>query len=124
LIADGADVLYHHVDAADAGVIAAAEDEGVYAIGLYRDSSDLGPGAVIGSALGFPGDMIYRLACGLVPQGEVQWLNVHTEVQWLNVHTGVALHMTDLTPPDVQATVNEVYEKMKSGELEIQMFGQ
>jgi len=115
LIADGADVLYHHVDAADAGVIAAAEDEGVYAIGLYRDSSDLGPGAVIGSALGFPGDMIYRLATGKVPQGEVQWLNVHT---------GVGIHMTDLTPPDVQAKVNEVYEKMKSGELEIQMFGQ
>ncbi|MGB2964486.1 MAG: BMP family ABC transporter substrate-binding protein, partial [Anaerolineales bacterium] len=103
------------VDAADAGVIAAAEDEGVYAIGLYRDSSDLGPDAVIGSAIGFPGDMIYRLACGMVPQGEVQWLNVHT---------GVAIHMTDLTPPEVQTKVNEVYEKMKSGELKIQMFGQ
>ena len=115
LIADGADVLYHHVDAADAGIIAAAEDEGVYAIGLYRDSSDLGPGAVIGSAIGFPGDMIYRLACGMVPQGEKEWLNVHT---------GVDIHMTNLTPPDVQERVRAVYEKMKSGELEIKMFGQ
>jgi basic membrane lipoprotein Med (substrate-binding protein (PBP1-ABC) superfamily) len=55
------------------------------------------------------------LATGKVPKGEVQWLNVHT---------GVAIHMTDLTPPEVQAKVNEVYEKMKSGELKIQMFGQ
>ena len=115
LIADGADVIYHHLDAADAGAIAAAEDEGVYAIGLYRDSSDLGPGAVIGSAIGFPGDMIYRLACGMVPQGEKQWLNVDT---------GVDIHMTDLTPPDVQARLREVVEMIKSGEIEIKMFGQ
>ena len=115
LIADGADVIYHHLDAADAGAIAAAEDEGVYAIGLYRDSSDLGPGAVIGSAIGFPGDMIYNLACGVVPKGEKQWLNVHS---------GVGIDMTDLTPADVQARVNEVVEKMKSGELDIKMFGQ
>lgn len=39
LIADGTDVLYHVLDTADAGLIAAAQDEGVYAIGLYRDSS-------------------------------------------------------------------------------------
>lgn len=115
LIADGADVLYHHVDAADAGVIAAAEDESVWAIGLYRDSTDLGPKAVIGSAIGFPGEMIYRLACGMVPKGERQWLNVNT---------GVDIHMTDLTPPDVQERVRAVVEKMKSGELEIEMFGQ
>ena len=115
LIADGADVIYHHLDAADAGAIAAAEDEGVYAIGLYRDSSDLGPGAVFGSAIGFPGDMIYNLACGVVPKGEKQWLNVHS---------GVGIHMTDLTPADVQARVNEVVEKMKSGELDIKMFGE
>ena len=115
LIADGADVIYHHLDAADAGAIAAAEDSGVYAIGLYRDSRDLGPGAVIGSAIGFPGDMIYNLACGVVPKGEKQWLNVHS---------GVDIDMTDLVPADVQARVNEVVEKMKSGEIEITMFGQ
>jgi len=115
LIADGADVIYHHLDAADAGAIAAAEDEGVWAIGLYRDSSDLGPDAVIGSAIGFPGEMIYRLACGMIPQGEKQWLNVHT---------GVNIHMTDLTPAEIQAKVLAVLEEMKSGELEIKMFGQ
>ena len=115
LIADGADVIFHHLDAADAGMIAAAEDEGVWAIGLYRDSSDLGPKAVIGSAVGFPGEMIYRLACGKVPKGEKQWLNVHS---------GVDIHMTDLTPPDVQERVLAVKEKIVSGELNIPMFGQ
>jgi len=115
LIADGADVIYHHLDAADAGMIAAAEDSGVWAIGLYRDSSELGPDAVIGSAIGFPGEMIYRLACGMIPKGEKQYLNVHT---------GVGIHMTDLVPQEVQDRVLDVMEKMKSGELDIKMFGE
>jgi hypothetical protein len=46
------------------------------------------------------------------------------EKQWLNVHTGVDIHMTDLTPAEIQAKVLAVLEKMKSGELEIKMFGQ
>jgi basic membrane protein A len=118
LIADGADVLFHILDTADAGLIAAAQDEGVYAIGLYRDSSALGPKAVIGSAIGSPGGLIYELACGNVPKGQKQYLNVHTP-KW-----GVDIDMTDLTPPDVQAKVKAVYEKMVSGELIVKNFGE
>ena len=43
LVADGADVLGHLLDAADAGVFAAAEDKAVYSIGLYGGPSRLGP---------------------------------------------------------------------------------
>ena len=118
LIADGADVLFHILDTADAGLIAAAEDSGKYAIGLYRDSSDLGPNAVIGSAIGSPGGLIYELACGHVPMGEKAYLNVNTP-KW-----GVNIHMTDLTPPDVQERVKAVYEKMVSGELVVKNFGE
>jgi basic membrane protein A len=117
LIAGGADVLYHILDTADAGLIAAAEDEGVYAIGLYRDSSSLGPKAVIGSALGFPGTMIYELACGHIPQGEKTWLTVHTP-------DGVNIHMTDLVPADVQARVKAVYDDMVADKLIIKNMGQ
>lgn len=118
LIADGADVLFHILDTADAGLIAAAEDEGKYAIGLYRDSSDLGPGAVIGSAIGSPGGLIYELACGHVPMGQKQYLNVHTP-KW-----GVDIHMTDLTPADVQERVKAIYEQMVADELIIKNFGE
>ncbi len=117
LIADGADVLFHILDTADAGLIAAAEDEGKYAIGLYRDSSDLGPDAVIGSALGHPGTMIYELACGKVPKGEKTYLTVHTP-------QGAGIHMTDLTPSDVQERVNAIYEQMLADELIIKNFGE
>ncbi len=117
LIAGGSDVLYHILDTADAGLIAAAEDEGVYAIGLYRDSSALGPKAVIGSAMGHPGTMIYQLACGKVPKGEKTWLDVHTP-------DGVNIHMTDLVPADIQAKVKAVYEDMVSGKLTIKNMGE
>ena len=118
LVAGGADVLFHILDTADAGLIASARDAGVYAIGLYRDSSALGPEAVIGSAVGHPGGLIYELACQRVPKGEAAYLTVHTP-DW-----GVDINMTDLTPPDVQERVNAVYEQMVSGELVIKNYGE
>ena len=114
LIDDGADVLYHLLDTADAGLISAAEDEGVWAIGLYRDSSSLGPNAVIGSTLGSPGAMIYELACEHVEPGKTVPIYVNTPGG-----VGVSMHFTDLTPDNIQQEVNEVFEKLKSGELDI-----
>jgi len=114
LIDDGVDVLYHLLDAADAGLISAAEDRGVMAIGLYRDSSPLGPNAVIASTLGSPGVEIYRLACGMgVPGAPPVPVDVNTP-------DGIDMHFTDLTPPDVQQKVLDVLEKMRSGELDIE----
>jgi basic membrane protein A len=117
LIAGGADVLFHILDTADAGLIAAAQDKGVYAIGLYRDSSALGPKAVIGSALGHPGTMVYQLACGKVPKGQKTWLSVHTP-------NGVNIQMTDLVPADIQAKVKAVYEDMLADKLVIKNMGE
>jgi basic membrane protein A len=113
LIDGGVDVLWHMLDTADAGLISAAEDEGVWAIGLYRDSSSLGPDAVLGSTLGSPGVMIYELACGR---------GVPTEMTYVDVNTpqGVDMHMTDLTPEDVQQKVFEALEKIRSGEIPIE----
>jgi basic membrane protein A len=118
LISGGADVLFHILDTADAGLIAAAQDEGVYAIGLYRDSSALGPKAVIGSAIGSPGGLIYELACGNVPEGQAQWLTVHTP-KW-----GVNIDMTDLVPADVQDRVKAVYQEMVDDKLVIKNYGE
>jgi len=113
LIATGADVLWHVLDTADAGLVAAAQDAGVYAIGLYRDSSALGPKAVIGSALGSPGALIYLMACEKALTHEALFLDV-------NMEEGVNIHFTDLTPPDVQERVKAVYQKMVSGEIYVE----
>jgi basic membrane lipoprotein Med (substrate-binding protein (PBP1-ABC) superfamily) len=100
------------LDTADAGLISAAEDKGVWAIGLYRDSSSLGPNAVLGSTLGSPGVMIKELACGRGIPMETVYVTVNTS-------GGIDIHMTDLTPADVQQKVNEALEQMRSGELDI-----
>jgi len=113
LIDDGVDVLWHMLDTADAGLISAAEDRGVWAIGLYRDSSSLGPNAVLGSTLGSPGTMIYELACGRGVPLEMTYVDVNTP-------GGVDMHMTELTPEDVQQKVNEALEKIRSGEIQVE----
>jgi basic membrane protein A and related proteins len=113
LISAGADILWHVLDTADAGLIAAAQDQGVYAIGLYRDSSDLGPEAVIGSALGPPGSLIFKLACGEALTHENLFLDA-------NMEDGVDIHFTDLTPPDVQERVKAVLEQIRSGEIYVE----
>ncbi len=114
LISEGVDVLYHVLDTADAGLIAAAQDKGVYAIGLYRDSSNLGPKAVIGSSIGSPTSQVHILACGTKEFLSGQALSLD-----VNVPDGVAINMTSLTPADVQQKVNDVYAKMKSGEIKV-----
>lgn len=114
LISEGIDVLFHVLDTADAGLLAAAQDKGVYAIGLYRDSSNLAPKAVIGSALGSPTTQVYVLACG-----QDQFLSGKALAMDVNVPDGIGINMTSLTPPDVQAKVNDVLAKMKSGEIKV-----
>ena len=113
LIDKGVDVLWHMLDTADAGLISAAEDKGVWAIGLYRDSSSLGPKAVLGSMLGSPATEIYLLACGKLEPGKMYHVDVNTP-------DGVDVHLTDLTPDDVKQKVLEALEKMRSGEISIE----
>jgi len=78
LIADGVDVLFHILDAADVGVLTAAEDESVMAIGLYTDQSHIAPGAVIGSALGHPGNLIYKAASGELLNHQINTIGAET----------------------------------------------
>jgi basic membrane protein A len=115
LISEGIDVLWHVLDTADAGLLAAAQDKGVYAIGLYRDSSNLAPKAVIGSTLGSPTTQVYVLACG-----QEKYISGQASTIDVNVPDGVGINMTSLTPPDVQAKVKDVLAKMKSGEIKVE----
>jgi basic membrane protein A len=107
LVADGADVLGHLLDAADAGVFAAAEDKGVYAIGLYGDESSLGPKSHIGAALA-DASLVVFMAATQPLDGKV-----HTE----GVAQGVVSFgaYSDAVPPDVRAKVKAAEDDLKSG---------
>ncbi len=74
LIDQGADVLYDVLDAAEIGLLTAAQDRGVMAIGLYKDMSAEAPQAVIGSTIGSPAKLIYDAASGALTNGKVNWV--------------------------------------------------
>jgi len=107
LIADGVDVLYHTLDTADAGLLAAANDEGVFAIGLMTDQSKLGPNAVIGSTLISPEVMTYKSACGDYLDGGVHAIDAQSG--------GVDVALTALLSEAGKEHVLKVLEEMKAG---------
>jgi basic membrane protein A and related proteins len=109
-IADGVDVLWHLLDAADAGVMSAAEDEGVYVIGLYADQSALAPTMHIGASLSDASAVIYEAATG----------ELNGEANKEGVAEGVVSFgaFSDAVPEDVRAAVSDAEEALRSGEAE------
>lgn len=107
LIADGADVMGHLLDAADAGVFAAADDKGVMAIGLYGDESKLGPKSHIGAATADASLVVFN-AITQPLDGQV-----HTE----GVKEGVIGFgaYADSVPQDARDAVQQAIDDLKSG---------
>ena len=108
LIDQGVDVIWHQLDAADVGVFSAAEDKGVYAIGLYGDQSPKSPDTIIASVFVAPSTQTYEAACGRVESGTA------TTITLAN---GMEIVMTDLMSGEAQEAVNEAIEGLKSGDI-------
>jgi basic membrane protein A len=109
LISDGADVVWHVLDAADAGVLSAAEDEGKMAIGLYGDQSALAPTAHIGAIMADASQLIS--APGTLPlDGQV-----HDE----GIAAGVVSigHFSDAVPQEVRDQVAAIEAEVKSAPM-------
>src|SRR5829696_5945173 len=106
LISDGADVVWHVLDAADAGVLSAAEDEGVMAIGLYGDQSELAPNAHIGAIIADASELVYAAGSQAL-DGQV-----HDE----GIAAGVVSigHYSDAVPQEVQDQIAAIEEELKS----------
>jgi basic membrane protein A len=109
LIADGADVLGHLLDAADAGVFAAAEDKGVWSIGLYGDQSKLGPKTHIGAAFADAGLVVYKAATEPL-DGKVHMEGVKEGV----VSFGA---FSDAVPQAVRDAVKAAEEDLRTGKV-------
>lgn len=106
LIADGADVLWHVLDAADAGVLSAAEDEGRMAIGLYGDQSALAPEAHIGAVIADASELIYAAGSQEL-DGQVHDEGIAAGV----VSIGA---FSDRVPQEVQDQVKAIEAELKS----------
>jgi basic membrane protein A len=106
LISDGADVLWHVLDAADAGVLSAADDEGVMAIGLYGDQSALAPDAHIGAIIANASDLVS--AAGSQPlDGQVHDEGIAAGVVSIGAYS-------DKVPQEVRDQITAIEDELKS----------
>lgn len=112
-ITNGADIVFHAAGATGLGVIEACKEANVYAIGVDSDQSSIAPQTVITSAMKRVDNAVYdtveSLIAGTLESG------IHTYD--LSVG-GVDIAPTqDLLSDDVIAAVEDVKEKIISGEV-------
>lgn len=111
----GVDVIFHIADAAGIGVIQAAEEEGVWAIGWGLDQNSVAPDTVISSLL-FSGGELLLQDVGKVVDGT--WTG---EVRLYGLETGVVgiADYYGLVPDDVAEEIEQVKQDIIDGKIEV-----
>jgi basic membrane protein A len=115
-ISAGADCLIHIADAAGIGMIQAADEEGVWAVGFAFDQNELAPNTVITSAIVDYGMMIED-AVGEILDGSFEFDTVHKP----GLASG-AISVADfhgLVPEDIAAEAEDLQQQIMAGELEV-----
>ena len=114
-VTNGADVVFHAAGATGTGVISECQSKGIMAIGVDSDQSYLAPETVITSAMKRVDNAVYstvsQLAEGTLKGGV-------TVYDLTNEGVDIA-PTTDLLPEEVVTAVNEVKEKIISGEITV-----
>jgi basic membrane protein A len=115
-ISAGRDCIIHIADAAGIGMIQAAEEEGVWAIGFAFDQNELAPDTVITSAIVDYGMMIED-AVGAILDGTFVFDTVHKP----GLESG-AIKLADfhgLVPEDIAAEAEDLRQQVMSGEVQV-----
>lgn len=110
LIADGADVLFGMTNEAMAGMFSAAEDEGVYAIGLHTDQSAEWPETIIATIDEKPAGLTAEAASGTIPPGTLRY------VTFAN---GMEVIYSTLIPEDILAELKKVQQDLADEKIEL-----
>ena len=114
-VTNGADVVFHAAGATGTGVISECQAKGIMAIGVDSDQSYLAPETVITSAMKRVDNAVYSTVSQLVEGTLAGGLAVY---DLTNEGVDIA-PTTDLLPDDVVTAVNEVKEKIISGEITV-----
>ena len=114
-IADGADVIFHAAGATGLGVIDACKEAGIWAIGVDSDQSVVAPDTILTSAMKRVDNACYDEAKEILEGGFTQGIQTFTLADG-----GVDIApTTDNIDPEVLKKVDEVKEKIISGEIEV-----
>jgi basic membrane protein A len=114
-IKDGADIAYGNCGIGTVGVVEAAKDNGVYAIGSSVDRSPLAPEIVLTSNILDSGRYIANVIEGMI-SGDLEFGKVYV----LGVADGVEklAPYNDAVPQEVRDAVDTVIQDMLDGNLE------
>lgn len=114
-IKDGADIAYGNCGLGTTGVVEAAKENGVYAIGSSSDRSSLAPETVLTSNILDSGRYIVNVVEGLI-NGDLEWGQVYV----LGVADGVEklAPYNDAVPQEVKDVVDAVTQEMLDGKVE------
>lgn len=112
-ITNGADIVFQAAGATGLGVIEACQEAGVYAIGVDSDQSSIAPNTVLTSAMKRVDNAVYEAVQELIDgtlEGGVKTFDLAAG--------GVDIAPSqDLISEDVIAAVDEVKEKIISGDV-------
>jgi len=113
---DGADIVYQIAGGAGLGVIQAAQDAGVYAIGVDTDQSAIAPEAVLTSMVKRTDTAVYESVKGVVEGTLEGGATVNLDLEAGGVELGP---VNDAVPQDYVDQVDEFRTGIISGEIEV-----
>lgn len=112
-ITNGADVVFHAAGATGLGVIEAAKEAGIYAIGVDSDQSPLAPETVLTSAMKRVDNAVFDVTKAVVEGKYTNGILLYDLAKG-----GVDLSSsTSLIDPEILTKVEEVKEKIVKGEI-------
>ena len=115
MIADGADVIFHAAGGTGLGVIDACKEAGIWAIGVDSDQSSVAPDTILTSAMKRVDTVCYDEAEAILNGEFTQGIQTFSLADG-----GVDIAPTvDNIDPEVLKKVDEVKEKIISGEVEV-----
>ncbi|MBD3949605.1 BMP family ABC transporter substrate-binding protein [Tuanshanicoccus lijuaniae] len=118
-IAEGSDIVFQVAGATGEGIIQAAKEKSVFAIGVDSNQDDIAPGYVLTSVLKRVDNALYSLIESGVSGKEYQ------KVYELGLkEEGVQLtemeHTKDMIPKEYLNKIEEIKEKIINGEIEVE----
>lgn len=118
MIQKGADVVTHDADAAGLGVIQAAKEANVYAIGSVGDQSSLAPDNVLVSSINDMGTAIY-LAGKDVADGTLKPQSYTFGVKDGTINLVYNTKLESKFSSDVKSKIDTVISDIKSGKIDV-----
>lgn len=122
----GADIVMNVASGTGTGILEAAKEEGKYAIGVDLDQDDVYPGSILTSMLKRVDNATY-IAIESVVEGTYEG----NKTVYLDISNG-GVGLTDMSvmkealgdkfPQDIIDKIEELEEKVKSGEIEVEAF--